>query len=218
MSNMPYEQQDLLMHYGTIGMKWGIRRYQNPDGSLTDAGRKRYGKQLSKQMLKAEKTQHAGNMYQTVKNSKFAKAAFNSPDIAQKRLEYKRLQNAGNERVSEINKQINETLIKKYGRPILELDNDSQNKYLIDGMNMMKDMSSKDTKLSDLHESFQKASKDLEKALTSYTQENLGEYGSRELKNPINVKYDTQTGKLSQQTIADRAAIELLRYVDPDLI
>jgi hypothetical protein len=33
-----------LKHYGVLGMKWGVRRYQNKDGSLTAAGRSRYRK------------------------------------------------------------------------------------------------------------------------------------------------------------------------------
>ena len=32
-----------LYHHGIQGQKWGVRRYQNKDGSLTSAGRKRYG-------------------------------------------------------------------------------------------------------------------------------------------------------------------------------
>ena len=31
-----------LYHHGIKGQKWGVRRYQNPDGSLTLAGKKRY--------------------------------------------------------------------------------------------------------------------------------------------------------------------------------
>ena len=33
-----------LQHHGILGMKWGVRRYQNKDGSLTSAGRKRVAK------------------------------------------------------------------------------------------------------------------------------------------------------------------------------
>ena len=32
-----------LAHYGVKGQKWGVRRYQNPDGSLTELGREHYG-------------------------------------------------------------------------------------------------------------------------------------------------------------------------------
>lgn len=32
---------DELQHYGIQGMKWGVRRYQNEDGTYTDAGKKR---------------------------------------------------------------------------------------------------------------------------------------------------------------------------------
>lgn len=33
----------VLYHHGIKGQKWGIRRYQNPDGTWTDAGKARYG-------------------------------------------------------------------------------------------------------------------------------------------------------------------------------
>ena len=35
-----------LRHWGIRGMKWGVRRYQNKDGSLTPAGKKRYNNEV----------------------------------------------------------------------------------------------------------------------------------------------------------------------------
>lgn len=40
--NIPYGND--LTHFGIKGMHWGIRRFQNPDGTLTPAGKARYGR------------------------------------------------------------------------------------------------------------------------------------------------------------------------------
>ena len=42
MADYVYENGE-LRHHGIIGMKWGVRRFQNKDGSRTAAGKKRYG-------------------------------------------------------------------------------------------------------------------------------------------------------------------------------
>ena len=48
-------RSDVICHHGILGMKWGIRRYQNKDGSLTAAGKKRQEKLLKRAEEKGTK-------------------------------------------------------------------------------------------------------------------------------------------------------------------
>ena len=50
--NYKIVQPDELYHHGVKGQKWGVRRYQNPDGSLTDKGKKHYEADARKQAKK----------------------------------------------------------------------------------------------------------------------------------------------------------------------
>lgn len=82
--------QNELTHYGVKGMRWGVRRYQNADGSLTAAGRRRYNKMsdnelrktLYKQVKKARSEQsdwsNQWNVNNTIgKNSKAVQDRYN---------------------------------------------------------------------------------------------------------------------------------------------
>lgn len=42
MSYIIHRDSDYLEHHGILGQKWGVRRFQNPDGTLTEEGKKRY--------------------------------------------------------------------------------------------------------------------------------------------------------------------------------
>ena len=52
-----------LSHHGIKGMKWGIRRYQNEDGSLTVAGKERYKEKEVRSKAKAEQFERQTNPY-----------------------------------------------------------------------------------------------------------------------------------------------------------
>lgn len=66
-----------LQHYGTLGMKWGIRRYQNKDGTLTPAGKRRYG---TVENLRADFDRKAANKARKIR-SRVANAPASASDV-----------------------------------------------------------------------------------------------------------------------------------------
>lgn len=59
---MTYE----LYHHGILGQRWGIRRFQNKDGSLTLAGRKRKVQETSNQTLSKRDAQRINQVFSTM--------------------------------------------------------------------------------------------------------------------------------------------------------
>lgn len=75
--------KDYLEHHGILGQKWGVRRYQNKDGSLTDLGKRRVGNLSGADQIGAihkEVSQDYGNMSGAFKNA--SKVANSSSEIA----------------------------------------------------------------------------------------------------------------------------------------
>lgn len=94
-------KENELYHFGVKGQKWGIRRYQNKDGTLTPAGRQRYGdasnvsaRNLKKQVKRFRSTGRTDTKTQEELNKVERKLKTTK--------EYKRLDNA-NKTIQELN-------------------------------------------------------------------------------------------------------------------
>lgn len=95
-----------LYHWGIKGMKWGVRRYQNSDGTLTDAGKRRYER---------DQRENAGKK----KGNKVGQA---DPDrwVREDMERSKKLADASSHMTNELNK-INERSIKNAPKTKMDL-------------------------------------------------------------------------------------------------
>ena len=72
-----------LYHHGVKGMKWGVRRYQNADGSLTDSGKKKE----YKKSLKTDKKIRRDLELKTYDSARFANAYYKKSKSYSKKYE-----------------------------------------------------------------------------------------------------------------------------------
>ena len=82
--------QDELAHYGIAGMKWGIRRYQNPDGTLTPAGRRRYGtvENLERGMTKKQAAVHDAEKQAAINSGQTSEVQKFSSELTRDEMAY----------------------------------------------------------------------------------------------------------------------------------
>ena len=69
-------REDTIEHHGILGQKWGIRRFQNPDGSLTAKGKARMNEVSASKLMSKIDTNNAKTVYkQNVINANAAAAS-----------------------------------------------------------------------------------------------------------------------------------------------
>lgn len=122
--------EDELMHFGIKGQKWHFRRYQNPDGTLTEAGKKRYAKLESKlNDLKPNSTNNTKKKNYSVQKSVSDMSEMSDTELQaavnRKRLEsqYKELtteKKKGESMVSKVAKDVISQAATNVGREYLE--------------------------------------------------------------------------------------------------
>lgn len=125
---MQYAAETVIEHHGILGQKWGIRRFQNKDGSLTRAGLKRYGSVANfNKVRKAEEKAKAA-----VKKAKYDKKTAKELAAIKKKYGIDRIEEAKKkEKEAKKNKNIEDMTDKELQKRIQRATLENQLKNLM---------------------------------------------------------------------------------------
>ena len=189
--------ENYLVHHGILGMKWGVRRFQNRDGSLTAEGRRRYldsngeltreGKDHNKKALNGNKDYKLIETEGIKDSISSYREAFNqwcNIDDAQEKL-YEKLYGD-----KSIQKAAEEKAIKD---GLKKTDPDFE--YFVYGdtpsENYIQDVIYNDPRYKKLESEFNKINNELRKCEESISEKTIGEIGDYKLRDEIIQQYES---------------------------
>lgn len=210
---------DYLCHHGIKGMKWGVRRYQNEDGTLTAAGKERLRGEVEKAYRKSSNMREFGKTLVSQKGMRsYLLGNDSASELSRKTTRYitdaRRINYDAN---LAANKEAKKAVGgKDFAELLLSKDADASEKislYLETGKRVAKEYGEKmapmmNKRLSELDT----LRKSYEKEANAFVRDFLGEYGNTEVSYSDAIKYDMKNNKITKQTMSEMTVASLLSY------